>query len=207
MAEMIAKSLKQLEPTAYCIIAENPEQAKERLKLESIDLITVDLMFKTIGGTNSGKPGLDFLEYIFDYYTKLNILVYSTDPSLLKPIIEKAQFHQGSFVVADKQSPPQDFYHKARLLLEHQGIKLIPSYLTQKQSGSIKITDKEIKILQLVCQDCLTDIRIAEELDVSRKTVQNSMSRIRSKLNIFTNRCDKALRILMCNKAKEKGLI
>ena len=207
MAEMICKSLKQLEPTAHCIIAENTGQAEERLKLETPDLITVDLMFKKIGGRNSGQPGLDFLEYIFEQYSQLNILVYSTEPSLLKPIIEQAPSHQGSFVVVDKQLPPKDFLKKARLLLDHQGIKLIPSYLTQKQLDSIKITDKERQILQLVCQDCLTDALIAKELKLSRKSIQNLMRKIRNKLNIFVDKSEQDLRILMCNKARDKTFI
>lgn len=208
MAEMICLSLKQLEPLAHCITAKNSNQAKERLKLEKPHLITVDLMFKDLGGKNSGQPGISLLKHIFQAHPQLNVLVYSTEPSLLQPIVKEAQSHQGSFVVVDKQLPPKDFSNKARMLLDNPGLKLIPSYLT-KELESIKITDKEREVLELACRDCLTDDLIVEKLDktVSKKTVQSRMRSVRQKLKISATKGENDIRMLMCNKAREQGLI
>jgi DNA-binding NarL/FixJ family response regulator len=207
MAEMIGISLKQLEPLAHCIIAENPDQAKERLDLETPDLLTLDLMFKTIGERkNSSQPALNLLKHIFQTYPKLNILVYSTEPGLIAPVVKEAQSHQGGFVVVDKQLPPKDFTNKARVLFENQGIKLIPSDLTQELDG-ISLNHEQKKILELACKDCLTDQLIADKLNVSRKTVQNQMQYVRNQLNIFANRNERDLRMLMCYHCQEKGLI
>lgn len=209
MAQMIAKSLQKLEPESYCVIAENISQAKERLKLETPNLITVDLMFKERSGKNSGQEGLHFLDYILEEYPQLNILVYSTEPTLLKSTIKKAQSHLGSFAVLDKQQPPKDFLNKASMILDNPGLKLIPSELTQKSVNidSLNLSEREIEILQLACQECLTDNLIGERLAISRRTVQNSMQRIREKLDILTDKSDNDMRLLMCNKAKEKGII
>lgn len=206
MAEMIAKSLKQLEPDAYCVTATNIKQAQERLKLEMPELITVDLTFKDKRGKNSGQPGLDFLLTLFQEYPYLDILVYSTEPSLLKPIIKTAQAHLGGFVVVDKQSPPKDFLNQARLLLDNKGIKLIPSELKQ-ELDTVQMTERELQILELACQNCLTDSSIADSLLISRRAVQSSMKNIREKLKIISNKSEKDMRVLMCNKAKEERLI
>lgn len=206
VAERNCLFLNKVEPLAHCVVAGNPEQAKERLKLETPELIVVDLMFKDIGGEHSGESGLDLLRHIFSEYSPLNILIYTTDPNLLQPIVKEAQAHQGGFIVADKSKRRSDFINKVRMLLDNPGLKLIPPYLTT-ESDSIELTDNERKLLQLVCQDCLTDSLIAEELKVSRKTVQNSMQSLRTKLEIFTTRSENDLRLLMCHKAREKGLI
>lgn len=59
VAERNCLFLKKVDPEAHCVVAENPDRAKERLKLETPDLIVVDLMFKDIGGEHSGEWGLD----------------------------------------------------------------------------------------------------------------------------------------------------
>lgn len=211
LAERNCIFLNKVEANAHCVIAENPDQARERLKLEKPDLIVVDLMFKDISGKHSGESGLNLLRHLFVEYPQLNILVYTTDPNLLQPIIKEAQSHNGSFVVADKTKRRKDFTDKVAILLNHQGIKLIPSDLT-KELDSIKLTSEELQILGFICQDCLTNKLIVEKSKysdkaMSLKTVNNRTQSIRKKLRIFEDRNECDLRLLMCNKAREKGLI
>jgi response regulator of citrate/malate metabolism len=206
LAERNCEFLKKVEAEAHCVIAENPDQAKERLKLETPDLIVLDLMFKDISGKHSGEWALDLLRYIFAEYPQLNILVYTSDPNLLQPLIKEAQSHQGGFVVADKQQLRKDFINKVSLIIENQGIKLIPASLTQ-ELDSIKINERKIQILQLVCEEALTDEAIGKKLNISRESVQKCMREMRDVLGICDNKDEKNLRILMCNKARKKGLI
>ena len=206
MAEMICKSLEKLEPEAHCITANNPDSAKERLELEKFTLVTVDLMYGQLGGKNSGQPGINLLKHIFQAYPQLNVLVYSTEPSLLQTIIKQAQSHQGSFVVADKQLPPKDFLNKVRMIIDTPGAKYIPDYITKKIS-SIKISDREKEVLVLACENCLPDTLISQKLNLGKKTVQNSMKSIRDKLMIYHNKSENDIRLLMCKKAREEGLI
>lgn len=211
LAERNCLFLNKVEPNARCVIAENPEQAKERLKLEKFALVVVDLMFKDISGKHSGEWGLNLLRYLFLEYPQLNILVYTTDPNLLQPIITEAQFHKGSFVIADKTQRRKDFISKVEMLLNHQGIKVIPNYLT-KELDLIELTGEEKQILKLICQDCLTNKLIVEKLkdspnSISLRTVNHRTSSIRGKLKIFEEKDECDLRLLMCNKAREKGLI
>ena len=168
-------------------------------------------MFKDISGKHSGRSGLNLLRYLFLKYPQLDILVYTTDPNLLQQIITEAQFHKGSFVIADKTQRRKDFTSKVKMLLNHQGIKVIPNYLT-KELDSIELTNEELQILKLICQDCLTNKLIVKKLkdspnEISLKTVNNRTQSIRGKLKIFEERNECDLRLLMCNKAREKGLI
>ena len=210
MAENIDRSLKLLEPSAHCTIASNPEQAKERLKLQKFALITVDLMYGKTVAKQSAQVGLDLITYIFENYPNLSILVHSSDPDALKPIIPQAYNHQGGFVVSDKQSTPKEFRTQAHLLIDNPTIKLIPAELNSqglKKENTIDISEPEKEILNLLCNDCLTNSMMAKKLNKSPRAIQYLMENVRKKLGIYNNKSEYDLRMLTCKIAKDKGLL
>jgi DNA-binding NarL/FixJ family response regulator len=200
VAENNCKFLKTLYPLATCSIAENPESAIERLKLEIPDLIVVDLQYGSISGFNSAKKGLDFLAYLFQEYTDLNILVYTSDPSLLKCQLKSLNQHQGGFVVVNKIERRKSFLEGAKISLN--GEFKIPLELRKE----VIFSDQELEILTLLCKYCLTDKAIAERMCLSMKTIQNYVQKIKFKLNIDTS--DKTSnRVALCVEVLKRKLI
>jgi DNA-binding NarL/FixJ family response regulator len=200
VAENNCQFLQKLEPSAICTLAESPEQAIERLTLEIPDLIVVDLQYGTITGINSAKPGLDFLAYLFQKYLNLNILVYTSDPSLLKSSLKLINEHQGGFVIVNKIERRKSFLEGAKIALN--GEFKIPSELRQ----GLILSDRELEIVALLCQECLTDKMIAEKMCLSLKTIQNCIQKIKFKLDIYNSE-EKSSRVALCMEVLKRKLI
>lgn len=109
IAENNCKFLQQIEPTAVCVIATNPNEALERLQLETPQLIVLDLQFWSANGSQSATSSLSLLKHIFTCYPYLNILIYSSEPNLINPLIQSIDNHQGGFVVVNKMERRQAF--------------------------------------------------------------------------------------------------
>lgn len=187
--------LKQIYPDATCILAENPEQAKERLTLEKPDLIVVDLQYGTITGINSAKQGLDFIAYLFQEYPQLNILVYTSEPNLLKSRLHLINKHHAGFVVVNKIERRKSFLEGAKIALN--GELKIPLEL---RNGLI-LNEKELEVIKYLCQENLTDKAIAHKMNISLKTVQNYVQRLKIKLNIEIDDNDHNSRVALCMEA------
>lgn len=77
--------LQKIHPEAICVIAATPREALERLKLETPDLIIVDLLFSTLSGEQTAQASLELLQQIFQEYSLLNILIYTSEYRYLQP--------------------------------------------------------------------------------------------------------------------------
>jgi DNA-binding NarL/FixJ family response regulator len=194
--------LQQLEPTATCLIAHTPEEGWERLKLETPALVVVDLQFDRMTGEQSAKPGLDFLQQVFQDYPTLNLLIYTSEYSYLRSLIGLMGHHQGGFVVVSKIERRKAFLEGARNALE--GKLDIPRELRQ----GIDFSERELQILGLLCQDSLTDKSIAERTNLSLKTVQNCVQRLKIKLNIdYLDENGTSARVALCMEAVRRRLL
>jgi DNA-binding NarL/FixJ family response regulator len=200
VAENNCKFLQTLYPSATCIIAENPNSAMERLKLEMPDLVVVDLQYGNISGINCAKEGLDFLADLFQEYPNLNILVYTSDPSLLKCQLKLINEHHGGFVVVNKIERRKSFLEGAKISLN--GEFKIPLELREE----LIFSDKELQVLELLCKNCLTDKAIAERMCLSVKTIQNYVQKIKFKLNI-DNSEQTSNRVALCIEVLKRKLI
>ena len=200
VAENNQKFLQTLYPTSICIIEDNPNSAMERLKLERPDLIVVDLQYGNISGVNCVKEGLDFLAYLFQEYPELNILVYTSDPSLLKSQLKLINEHHGGFVVVNKIERRKSFLEGAKISLN--GEFKIPLELREE----LIFSDKELKVIELLCKECLTDKAIAEQMCLSVKTIQNYVQKIKFKLNIDSSE-QTSNRVALCIEVLKRKLI
>ncbi len=167
-----------LEPQCSCVSVDTPEKGAEQLKLEIPDLVVVDLQFGTVGGEQSAKPGLAMLKQIFDRYPTVNILVYSSEPTCLRQLVPQISKHQGGFVVVNKMERRNAFLQGARSALEGQ-LKVHRDLMQQMQ-----LTQQDLEILDLLCNQALTDQAIAQRMHVSHKTAQNYVQRLKAKLDI-----------------------
>jgi DNA-binding NarL/FixJ family response regulator len=170
--------LRMLEPQCDCVSVDTPEKGAEQIKLKIPNLLVVDLQFGTVGGEQSAKPGLALLKQIFDRYPTVNILVYSSEPSCLRQMVPQISKHQGGFVVVNKMERRSAFLEGARSALDGQ-LKVHRDLMKQMQ-----LTQQDLEILDLLCNQALTDRAIAERLHVSHKTAQNYVQRLKAKLDI-----------------------
>lgn len=195
--------LQTIAPNAECIQVFDPVEASQKLKFCSPDLAVVDLLFGKISGLQSARPGLDFLINVFSLYPDLNILIYSSDPGTLISLKEKINNHKGGFVVANKFERRPVFVEKAQSAL--RGELGVPREL----SRGIVLSERELDVLSLMCNECLKDKVIAERLDYSKRTIQICIRNIRSKLGIDFSENDELenSRIAICMRARDRGFL
>jgi|JFJP01.1.fsa_nt_gi DNA-binding NarL/FixJ family response regulator len=194
--------LQKLEPSALCTIVNNHADALERLKLETPDLVTVDLLFGTLTGAQYAIPSLRFLQQVFKDYPFLNILIYTSEYDYLKPLTSLMGRHQGGFVVVSKIERRKAFLDGARHALK--GRLEIPKELRK----CIELSDRELQILALLCKDSLTDKAIAQQMNLSLKTVQNCILRLKVKLDIdYYDENNTSTRVALCMQAIRRKLI
>jgi DNA-binding NarL/FixJ family response regulator len=194
--------LEQVDPTALCTIANTHPEALERLKLEPITLAVVDLLVGTLTGEQSAKNGIAFLQQVLQQYPTLNILIYTSEYSYLKPLSNRISHHQGGFVVVSKLERRKAFLDGANLALD--GKLSLPRELRL----DIDLTEREIEVLKLVCQQTMTDKAIAQHMNLSLKTVQNCVQHLKVKLDIdFMDENHTSPRVALCMEAMRRKLL
>lgn len=194
--------LQKLDENAHCLIFSSPEEAELRLKSEVPNLIVVDLLYGQVSGVQSAIPGLNFLSFLLQNHPELNILIYSSEPSLLKPIVREINLHSGGFVVANKLGRRTLYLEGAKSALNSE--LRLPRDLREE----IILTDKESEVLELLCKEYLSDITIAERLNISKRTAQGYIQRLKEKLNInYMNDKETNYRVALCIEAVKRKLI
>ncbi|MGA7953314.1 MAG: LuxR C-terminal-related transcriptional regulator [Gloeobacterales cyanobacterium] len=201
MARNNCEWLQKTYPEAHCETIENPQLVGEKLKKYNPDLVVVDLLYGQNSGEQSAEPGLNLLRYIFGEYPRLNIMVYSSEPLLLSPVSEMISRHEGGFVTVNKMDRRIRFVEGVKSALE--GELKIPRELR----GLIKLTDREREILELLCKDSLTDQAVADRIHTSKKTVQNSIQRLKEKMGIPLDEEETNSRVALCMEAMRKKLV
>lgn len=194
--------LKMMEPDCNCIMVDTPEKGITQLKQEVPDLVVVDLQFGTLTGEASAKPGLALLKQIFEQYAAVNVLVYTSEPSYLRQVIKQIFEHQGGFVVVNKMERRNSFIEGARSALEGQ------CRIPRNLMNEMPLTDKDMTVLDLLCNHALTDQAIAERLHISLKTAQNYVQSLKVKLNVDQLEGQQTnSRIAVCMEAIKRRLI
>ena len=194
--------LKKLEIESECLIFSNPNQAQERLEIEQPDLIILDLLYGQSSGIQSAELGLNFLSFLLKNYSQFNILIYSSEPFLLQPIIKEISSHIGGFVIVNKLSRRTLFLEGVISALK--GELRIPKDLRRE----ITLTDKELEVLNLLCKEYLSDTQLAEKLNISKRTAQGYIQRLKEKLNInYLDNKKTNYRVALCVEAVKRKLI
>jgi DNA-binding NarL/FixJ family response regulator len=194
--------LQKFNPEAICQIAHTHTAALERLKLETPDLVIVDLLFGTLTGEQSAQASLNFLQQVFQEYPKLNILIYTSEYSYLKSLTKLIGRHLGRFVVVSKLERRRAFIEGVKHALD--GKLGIPRELRY----DIDIDKREMQVLILLCRESLTDKAIAQRLNISLKTAQNCVQRLKAKLGIdYLDENNTSTRVALCMEAVRRKLI
>jgi DNA-binding NarL/FixJ family response regulator len=194
--------LQKIYPEAICVIAGTPREALERLKLETPDLIIVDLLFSTLSGEQTAQASSELLKQIFQEYSLLNILIYTSEYRYLQPLAHQISRHQGGFVVVSKLERRKAYLDGVQHALD--GKLEIPRELR----NGIELDEREVEVLHLLCHESLTDRAIAQRLNVSLKTAQNSVQRLKYKLGIdFLDEHYTSSRVALCMEAVRRKFI
>ena len=194
--------LQKLEPEAICELALTHTEVLERLELETPDLVIIDLLFGTATGEQSAQASLALLQQIFQDYPMLNILIYTSEYGYLKPLTKSISRHQGGFVVVSKLERRKAFLEGVRHALD--GKLEIPRELRY----NIDLDEREMQVLMLLCRESLTDKAIAQRLNLSLKTIQNCVQRLKAKLSIdYLDENDTSTRVALCMEGVRRKLI
>ncbi|BAU62910.1 two component transcriptional regulator, LuxR family [Stanieria sp. NIES-3757] len=194
--------LQKFNPEAICQIVDTHIAALERINLETPDLVIVDLLFGTLTGEQSAQASLNFLQQVFQDYPKLNILIYTSEYSYLKSLTTAIAHHQGGFVVVSKLERRRAFLEGVKHALD--GKLEIPRELRY----DIELDERELQVLILLCRESLTDKAIAQRMNISLKTVQNCVQRLKAKLGIdYFDQDNTSARVALCMEAVRRKLI
>ncbi len=196
--------LRIIDPQGHCITVDTPEAGIEQLKQNKPDLVVVDLQFGTLVGEASAKPGLALLKQIFEFYPTTNVLVYTSEPSYLRQVLKQIFEHQGGFVVVNKMERRSAFLEGGRSALDGQ------CRIPRNLMNEMPLTDKDMTVLDLLCNHALTDQAIAEQMHISLKTAQNYVQSLKVKLNVdqLENQPQQTnTRIAVCMEAIKRRLI
>jgi DNA-binding NarL/FixJ family response regulator len=195
-------SLQSIDAEANCVMVATPAAAIAYLAQQIPDLAVVDLQFGSASGEQSAQDGLNLLKYIFDQYPLLNILVYTSEYSYLKPLTPLISNHRGGFVVASKMERRKVFIEGATSAL--LGELRVPRDL--RNNLDLNVTD--LRVLELLCKDSLSDKAIAEQLNVSLKTAQNYVQHLKVKLDVdLLDKKGTNSRVSLCMEAIRRKLL
>ncbi len=191
-----------MEPHCHCINVDTPEQGLEQIKQEIPDLVVVDLQFGMLTGEESAKPGLALLKRIFADYPIVNVLVYTSEPNYLRQVLKQIFEHQGGFAVVNKMERRSVFLEGGRSALAGQ------CRIPRNLMNEMPLTDKDMAVLDLLCNQALTDQAIAERLHISLKTAQNYVQKLKVKLDVDHLESQHInTRIAVCMAAMKRRLI
>jgi len=196
MAEMNSFYLKQFDAQANCLVISCPAEARERLRIEQPQMIVVDILYGDSNGQQSATPGLTLLQSICADHCELNVLVYTAEPVLLRPLVQSIQKHRGGFVVVNKLEQRASFISGIRSALQGR------HSLTRELNVVADFSQEDQDILCLMCIESLSDKEIARRMNRSVRSIQTRIFRLKEKLApeaIEDN--DKNARMAACQEA------
>lgn len=195
-------SLQQLNNEAKCIMVPTPSDALDALSHHCPDLAVVDLQFGSVSGEQSAQDGLNLLKHIFEYHSILNILIYTSEYSYLKPLTHFVGNHKGGFVVVNKMERRQAFLEGAKSALK--GELRVPRDLRH----DFNLNETDLRVLELLCQESLSDKSLAIKLNVSLKTAQNYIQHLKVKLDVdLLDKKNTNSRVALCMEAVRRKLL
>ncbi|NET39650.1 MAG: response regulator transcription factor [Cyanothece sp. SIO1E1] len=195
-------SLRQLDDSAHCLIASTPTEASAYLTQAVPDIVVVDLQYGSVSGEQSAQDGLNLLRHIFDQYPTLNILVYTSEYSYLRPLTSLISNHKGGFVAVSKMERRKAFLAGAESALN--GELRVPRDLRH----DLNLNETDLTVLELLCRDALSDKSLAEQMNVSLKTAQNYIQHLKVKLDVdLVDKKNTNSRVALCIEAVRRKLL
>jgi DNA-binding NarL/FixJ family response regulator len=165
------------------------------------DLIVMDLSIPQKSGEDSQTDvGLALLRSLMEAQPELNIVVQSANVRTLvrlKPMIDN---HLGGFTIADKSLPKHEMLTKVEWSLK--GVVYTP----REMRTGLEVKPEWLQMLQLACQEGLTDRAIAEKMNIAERTVRHYWTKVQDALDVYPDE-SKNTRIQTLLQARKFGLI
>lgn len=194
-------TLEKAYPDADIRTAATAEAAEQQLQLAIPDLLVMDLSIPSAPGeTSQVESGVDFLRRLMEQYSELNIVVQSAHVRSLIRLKPAIDIHQGGFTIADKNLPLKEMLEKADWSLKG----LI--YTPRDMRTGIEVKPEWLEVLQLAFGEGLQDKAIAEQMNVSERTVRHYWTKVQDALSVYPE-AGKNIRIQTEIRAREEGLI
>jgi len=194
-------ALQKAYPEADMRTARTTQETLEFLATGIPTLIVMDLSIpEKVGGPSLTDNGIDLLRSLMQQYPILNFVVQSGHVKALLRLKPYIDAHQGGFTIVDKSLPLQEMLTKVDWAL--QGI----IYTPRDMRTGIELKPEWLQVLKLAFQEGLQDKAIAEQINVSERTVRHYWSKIQDVLGVYPDP-GKNIRIQTEIRAREEGVI
>jgi len=194
-------AVRQQYPEAEIITAQTAQTAQQQADNYSLDLVIMDLsMPEKPGDTARAETGIQLLRELMQKYPNLNIVVQSAYTKALVRLKPAINTHQGGFTIADKGLPLKEMLTKVDWAF--QGLVYTPREMRTR----LELKPEWLKVLKLAFEEGLQDKAIAENMNVSERTVRHYWTQVQDALSVYPE-TGKNIRIQTEMRAREEGLI
>lgn len=188
-------------PEVELITARTAEDAERIIENNQPELLVMDLSLPTrIGEGAKPERGIQLLRTILGTYPHLNIVVQSAHLEALARLKSTISAHQAGFTVADKSLTKDEMLVKVDWSLN--GLL----YTSPEMRIGLEIKPEWLTLLQLACEEALTDKVIAQRMNISARTVRHYWTRVQNALEVYPQE-GVNIRIQTCNHARQAGLL
>lgn len=194
-------ALQQEYPDADIRTARMAQEVRTSLSTVLPAVVVMDLSIpEKAGDTSQTETGISLLRSLMQQYPDLNIVVQSAHVKSLVRLKPAIANHQGGFTIVDKNLPLREMLIKVDWAL--QGI----IYTPKDMRTALEVKPEWLTVLQLAFQDGLQDKAIAEQMNVSERTVRHYWTKVQDALDVYPDP-GKNIRIQTEIRAREEGLI
>lgn len=193
--------LKGEYPNAKLSTAGTAEAVEPILADSKPTLLVMDLSIPEKAGEDSKtETGLQLLRSLLETYPTLNIVVQSAHVRSLVRLKPAINAHRAGFTIADKSLPSHEMLIKVDWALK--GLLFTPP---EMRTG-LELKPEWLDVLKLAFVRGLTDKAIAQEMNVSERTVRHYWTRTQDALEVYPDKGSN-IRIQTYNKARAIGLL
>jgi len=194
-------ALKQDYPEADIRTVRTAAEAIASLTTVLPALLVMDLSVpQRTGEPSQVETGISLLRSLMQQYPDLNIVVQSAHVKSLVRLKPAIDSHRGGFTIVDKSLPLKEMLIKVDWAM--QGL----IYTPRDMRTGLEVKPEWLRVLQLAFIEGLQDKAIAEQMNVSERTVRHYWTKVQDALDVYPD-AGKNIRIQTEIRAREEGLI
>jgi len=199
--EGTVNSIRQQYAEAKISVAQTAEKALGIVEEGQPDLMVVDLCIPQRNGESAKiETGLQLLRDLMQHYPTLNLMIQSANTASLVRLKPAINAHEGGFTIAAKSLSLPDMLTRVDWAL--QGLVFTPK---EMRSG-LEMKSEWLQMLKLAFEGGLQDKAIAEQMNISERTVRHYWTKIQDALGVYPDE-GKNIRIHTGIRARQEGLI
>jgi DNA-binding NarL/FixJ family response regulator len=188
-------------PDAKIVTVGTADKVADIVKDEKPTLVVMDLSIPEKPGDESQTDtGLQLLRSLLNNHPDLNVVVQSAHVRSLVRLKPTIDAHKAGFTIADKILPSHEMLIKVDWALK--GLLYTPP---EMRTG-LEVKPEWLEMLKLAFIEELTDKAIAQQMNVSERTVRHYWTRVQDALEVYPDPGTN-IRIQTYNKARKAGLL